>query len=1523
VKTFFRITYYTGIILVFVFIALLGFTQTKTFRAALHSYLLEKSSTVLNGSLRFGPIEGNLLTGAELDSVLVVEGTTPVASIKRLEVRYDALGLLTGKVLITRLRLVEPEISLMRSVQGDWNVERLIKPSEPDSASAGWIVDIKNLQIENAAITVVDSFGIMQRESDASFSISQDVIDYRNIRLKTVNLEASARIEPSSLSLEIRRMGAQSEHPWFSLASLTGHLYHSPTETKVTRLAIRTAGSTVRISAHMNQVNPLEISDLRRLEKVPVTVDLEAPRIDFHELRQFIYPWIDFLEKDASLRVKASGLFGRLNIESLQLQTPKSILRADGTIINLHRPKDLELHVLVSQSRINPEDILARIPGLSIPDMGLSSDVDFSLHFRGRPDLFTVNAEATVDSGKVVVEASLNHQQQPMNYEVNVQTHRFDPGALFADERLNGALSMNASFRGTGTDLSTARGLLRADIDSSEIWGISIAPSNLVAELGRQALLSRLSLNTNAGQVEATSAFRFYSDSTTYDVRGKAVGMDLRRLAKSARYESGLSFDFVFASSRSGPDQSSSHAIVSFQPSRYRSYEFEEGKLEVRLNQRGDKNTLDVRSPIADLSIEGSFSPASVVAYVESGVRILGRAISHRIASLDSVQFIRSTKSQSPGRPLVVQFADAQETIDASFNLRIHSLYPIGVFAGVELGGALTWNGTIAGTVNDLKTTGDATIDWFQYRDDNTLLTAFNGKLRHDLRGIDRVNPLDSLAASLEVQVGRMNLNETLLTDTRVIIESPGDTNRFEIATTIDSLARVALQGASRLSGGSYQLSLPVVRVAFPQTVFESQDAAVALAGADGLRIDRLILRHEVEEIDIAGFVNPLGKSNLQIQVRDFLLTHLSQFSRDEAYNSAVKDLAGILNATFRFQGTFQDPSMFLGLQAGGFRSRQTVFGSLNANLSYSEQLLRLSVELRSMAEERAGTPELVLAGSLPYDLRLSGASEGALAGDMDLVLRSRGLNLDVLDPFVAELANISGTMIADVRIRGNTQDPSYNGYVAFQNARFLLVPLGISYIVNGRLVPQGRNVALENVTIRNTEQDRPDGLVRARGTFSLKGLAFKDFDFFVNGQLLVMKETARRPDQSFYGNLFVATSSGGLRWQGTPDRSVVIGEVLVRNGSMTFPPTRGSFVLPNRAVTVTFVNDTAKSLSDLHSRGDLLAANVPASFNGQGTPPASTSNVGGPAAVVNRSFLENIVFDLTIETQGLTQVRFVFNPLTGEELFADLQGRLVFAKSEEQTRLTGEVNVTSRSYYSFIQKFEASGKLLFTGDPVNPELNVTARYEGIYTPPEQTLSDTLGVTRAGEAPSIQHPVTVVLEITGTRSEPKVKIGLDVKDEQLKQKIEADVESNAIAFLINGTFRDELTQQQRTSLLGGNILMGLTSSVLSGPLTDFLRREFGVIRSVDVLFYGGGSFQEIPDVRVTGEVGDAVIRFGGRVFSGLDNANVNIQFPLSSMLGSDRWRNLVLELERRDEFVETVAERRKSNSARLVYRISF
>jgi len=156
-----------------------------------------------------------------------------------------------------------------------------------------------------------------------------------------------------------------------------------------------------------------------------------------------------------------------------------------------------------------------------------------------------------------------------------------------------------------------------------------------------------------------------------------------------------------------------------------------------------------------------------------------------------------------------------------------------------------------------------------------------------------------------------------------------------------------------------------------------------------------------------------------------------------------------------------------------------------------------------------------------------------------------------------------------------------------------------------------------------------------------------------------------------------------------------------------------------------------------------------------------------------------------------------------------------------------------------------------------------------------------------------------------------------------------DPQSDAISFLITGKFRDELTSGERSQLVadvgssvGSSVVTGFTSSLVSGIMTDFLRNEFGFIRSAEIS-YTGGNVTDKADVRLSGELFNAYWRFGGRIFNDIGRANISFQVPLGEVLKTKSLNNLFIEVERKVEDDHFSTERKLTNYARLFYKFSY
>ncbi len=701
------------------------------------------------------------------------------------------------------------------------------------------------------------------------------------------------------------------------------------------------------------------------------------------------------------------------------------------------------------------------------------------------------------------------------------------------------------------------------------------------------------------------------------------------------------------------------------------------------------------------------------------------------------------------------------------------------------------------------------------------------------------------------------------------------------------------------------------------------------------LHVRSLTMTHEKEEVSLLGYFSPTGISDLNISLKGLHLSNLKQILHRGPYAKSSTQFGGILNTTALFRGSLEHPNIIMDVEVDSARAddepqnKHKVIGRIDSHISYFEHILGLLVKFKSHPDDQQSLPDLLLSGSLPYEFVLTTEVPHKLEGEVDLTLKSNGMNLEFLDPFIPEISNLSGMMTCDMRMKGPLDAPLYEGSMSIQHASLVFDPLGIRYILNGDLIPAGDRIQLKQFTIQNDPREgKPIGMLKVSGNFTLLGLKLKQFDLLAQGDLKVMSEDKRLAGQKLYGNLFAATGLKGLVWQGDPSASLVRGEVFVKDAQLILPPERETEFVRKSVVNMTFEDDTSRVI--LPTSEALVVDNGKTKSGQDRRKIANNTTVSAPAFESTRSsFLDGISYDMSIETQGSTQLRFVFNTQTSEELFADLQGRLYYNRTPGMSRLTGQVEVSNRSYYNFIKKFDATGKLLFTGDVLNPELDISATYQGIHRVDTTNQAQPLG-NLAGSGKDEQ--VLVTLQITGTRNEPLTKISLQTKVPPEKDWIKwkyGDEEANAISFIITGQYRDELTDQQRTGLIGANLGYSLgntfASGMFTGPVSETIRRNlWGGLQSVDVLYYGG-QFGQSADLRVAGQVGEAVIRAGGHVFTGdFGNTNVSVELPMSFVVGVNGLRNLILTVERRVEGIQNAEEqRRASNGARLFYRITF
>ena len=1513
-RRFFRTTYGVAITVLFLVVAVLGFTQTKIFRPYLRGRLVETVASQLHAELTLGTLEGNFLTGFHVEDVTLRRGGETVLTVKRLEAKYDPLGTLTKSASVSRLTLVNPVICLTRSSKGLWNIGQLFKSSSTDTSASAWTITLKQIRIESGQLRIVDSLDLSRRSADSSLRIMPGRIDYSNLQLDSLNLDAAVSVSSHRLGLTVRSLACSLAQPQLEVKQLAGEFLLAPTSTSVRNFNLVTGKSRIRLNARMDSIDVTKISDIAQLQHVPVSARLRVEQLDFGELKQFIGRPVSFLEREVNGQVDVEGQFGSLEVRNVTLQAGSTLVRIAGTLMNLHHPRDLELDLAGVGNKVDPAEIRHLMPSLGIPDLSSLGLVEYDLHFVGKPASFNARLASSSRIGRVDVDGNLDFQGTSMSYDGTIRTARLNLAPLLGDSALASSLKSTITVQGRGTRFSDLTCIARAEFDSSQFYGLPLSRSVVVVDVADRTIRPRLSLHLGSTRVDLGGTLQVQpQDLVKYDVTGRINSFNLADVTKKKEHESDISFDVQARGQFKSFSSFAGDMSLNFFRSSFDTVTFAGGPATVHVNTLdAQPRKLQIESDAFDLDVQGRFTPAGMVTTLARGATLIGEAVRYRVNALDSLRAVNV--SQRDGREFHSSVAAKHDSTDYRFTLNVKDSYPIGVILGRTVEGTFTATGDVREGDLGIHLGSEADVRELRYADKSISFGMENGTIAFSADGLSPSNLLESIGLNVGVRAGRFDIEDLQTANLDLAATMYGDSSRYTVAAMLDSTLTVNASGAGSFRDRLVSMRLGLLSVDFNSYEFRNREPVELKVGRDGFLVSNMLMSHNDEEISASGYFDPVGVSDLVVSAHNVLMNTLPKAVRRTKSLESLPTMSGTVSANATFEGSLDEPRFTLDLNATGVRYEERTFGTVQIRSSYADRLLSIFAQLHSRPDSTSLPPELLVNGTVPYDLSLKARAEEKLEGEMNLDVQSTDFHLEFLDPFIPELSNLSGLLICNMKLRGTVESPSYEGSVTIQNARFLFNPLGIQYLLDGKLVPNGRKIEFQGVTVRNIPADRPDGKLNLSGSFTLEGLKIKDFDLEANGQLLVMKESARRANQGLYGDLFAGIGSLGLTWQGSPSRSYVSGDVEVKYSNLTLPAMRQTQELPNSRIDIRVIDDKAREARAVVA-GEEHPGNPPRNLS---TPARSTQSLAlvqvSPVAV-SKSFLDNIAYNLSIETQGPTQLRFIFSNFTNEQLLAELKGRTVFTKDGDQTRLTGELDLGNRSYYNNFKKLDATGKVRFTGDPLNPELDIVATYEGVHR-------DTSGTSRISGS-SVK--VVVKVFITGTKDQPKVKMGLSEYDQlgNLIRQDRPDVEGDAIAFLVTGSFRDELTQQDKLSLAGSNVIGGVASSILSGPLTDLLRKEFGIVRSVDVLYYGGGTLQESADLRLTGEVGDAVFRLGGRVLSDLNNTNISIQVPMSSIVGSEKWRNLLLEAERTVQGVETIDQRRESRGIRLLYRIIF
>ncbi len=1493
-------------------VLLAAVTQTQFFRDRLRSAALSNLNSLLDADVHLGELQGNLVTGFSIDSIEIASRGKSLLRAERVELKYNLLEIPGRTISVRGVTIINPFINLLRLPGERWNFEEIIRPRPSDTTAAqamSWVVRLDRIEIRAGTIRMTDSASLVERGHEAA---GPDEVEYHAIALRNFNLVASADVRSTSKQIGITSLSFLSDTPPLELKHLSGSFTVTSTGARVKGLTIVTGRSSINLDASMDRVDLFGGLSLERLRECPVTLNLKAEDLDFDEFKMFLPP-LSFLHGPVRVDLAGAGQFGNIAVQRLDVKFLQSELRLKGSVENLHEPRNLYLDVRIVDSHIVPADPLTLLPDFDLPDFSAMGPLRFVTHYQGTPLDFRTKGVLEFEGGAVESDLALAiGGPDGLKYDGTLGVRGLNLARLFDNPSLESNLIGGVRIAGKGVSLQGMTSMLTVDIDSSVFRGRPLRDTHVKLSADNGELQGKTSLRLGPMSSALSMSVRKNGGappvfSVDGDIRSIPVSvlvsdenndylLHLRIRAKGSgatvRSVSGeLDADFAYH-----------HASDTTESS---------GTLHLAVDQADTlQRTLLLESSLGSVSLSGAFDLPSMVRVLALQGRSITRAVREQFAFLDTTGSWRQAlaPAQTSLTPL--------PKLDARFTVQVEDLEPLAVFIPSWDGfGTFECTGAITGSPDETSITGHLSVDEFAYGRVEGGMLVEGGDVQFSLLHMNPQKPLDLLAADVRGTVQSLHVNKNEFDSVRVDLGYSGDSARFSGASTLNGTIDVHAAGAAYVrSDTAVMVRLDTLHWAYLDYAWDARPGARIDVASSGGTVSGLVLRRGDQEILVDASLRTGGGVSGLLTGRRLDLDGLRFMLSEEDRAAMGRIFDGIADLRVTLEGTIDQPVMTGSITAEQLAYRTVPFGVLEGMLAYRDRTLTLQVSVDEHRQANRDRPHLFIAGTIPLDLGFRGVERRVRDDTMHLVIRADSMQIGILDPLLPTFDQLTGLLTCTVNVAGTPRHPLYDGEITLAGCSFLFVTNNITYLIDGRFKPVGERIRVVDAVVRNIPADEAagqKGLVRLSGDFSLADMRPGDFDLTATGKLLVVKESTARSSLSVYGRLFVEIGAGGLHFTGSIDQSTLKGDLLVRNSSLIFPPTRTARQMQEElTVPVLVVDDTAKT----HEEGRSAAARYFGGGNG-------TTHAGGLTAILpTKSFMDGVRYDLDIETSGgNTEIRMIFNP--GEELDATIDGK--FSITEDGKKWFGDLTI-ERASYNFLKRFNATGKISFAGDFNNPTLDIQATYEGV----RKTRDTTATVMETSEN------VVVTIAITGTRFQPKLAMSMKIGDYDYASypgPTSKDVQSDAIQFILYGSF--PLTSSQKNdvstdvrSAVGPSILTG-ASSMLTGAISDFLRTETGFINSVELSYGTGDNVGQRTDIRLSGVAFNGLWRYGGKSLSvPFSNANFSLLYSFGTIFNDPALRNLMFELERRVQDVtlgQSNSTTKGVNSVRLFYRFSF
>lgn len=256
-----------GLLLVLAVVVAALYTRTENFNHWARAQMIAAVNGSIRGSLAVERLEGSVWGKVTLYNVILRDEQSEIVRIPRLDVAFSLLPLIFGRLQVSQIEALQPEIQLQQEQDGKWNVVEALSPRVPETESSeGFRVLVRSLRIERAVVAL--------RLADA-----------KTYRLEDFNLNGDVGVRPGSIGVNLGDLTTLLKAEGLPDLRLKGALDYqrgaaSPGVLKVKDLWAVSRNSRLKLNGQITEDKVSKISARVALEKLaPADVAHLAPQI--------------------------------------------------------------------------------------------------------------------------------------------------------------------------------------------------------------------------------------------------------------------------------------------------------------------------------------------------------------------------------------------------------------------------------------------------------------------------------------------------------------------------------------------------------------------------------------------------------------------------------------------------------------------------------------------------------------------------------------------------------------------------------------------------------------------------------------------------------------------------------------------------------------------------------------------------------------------------------------------------------------------------------------------------------------------------------------------------------------------------------------------------------------------------------------------------------------------------------------------------------------------------------------------